>query len=64
MKLPQLHRHSKTCLKYKNEACRFHFGKLFSKQTIVVKPLRSDLPENVKDLVLIKRKEILNKVKD
>ena len=35
VKLYQLHRHSKTCLKYKNEACRFQCGKLFSKQRIV-----------------------------
>ena len=56
MRFYQLHRHSITCHKYKNEACRFQCGKLFSKQRIVVKPLLSNLPENVKHLVLIKRK--------
>ena len=33
VKLYQLHRHSKTCRKYKNEPCRFKFGKLFSKNS-------------------------------
>ena len=64
VKLYQLHRHSKTCHKYKNEVCRFHFGKFFSKQTIVAKPLPSDMPESIKHSVLVKRKEILSKVKD
>ena len=31
VKLFQLHRHSKTCRKYKNELCRFKFGKFLSK---------------------------------
>ena len=61
VKLYQLHRHSKTCRKYKNKACRCHFRKLFSKQTIFAKQLPSDLPENS---VLINRKGILSKVKD
>ena len=64
VKLYQLHRHSKTCHKYKNEVCRFHFGKFFSKQTIVAKPLPSNVPESIKHSVLVKRKEILSKVKD
>ena len=58
VKLYQLHRHSKTCHKYKNEVCRFHFGKFFSKQTIAAKPLPSDMPESIKHSVLVKRKEI------
>ena len=32
VKLYQLHRHSRTCRKYKNESCRFKFGKFFSKK--------------------------------
>ena len=49
---------------YKNEVCRFHFGKFFSKQTIVAKPLPSGMPESIKHSVLVKRKEILSRVKD
>ena len=30
--------------KYKNQACRFHSGKIFSKHTIVAEPLSSDIP--------------------
>ena len=33
VKLYQLHRHSKIWKNYKNEACRFKFGKFFSKET-------------------------------
>ena len=64
VKLYQLYRHSKTCCSYKNEECRFHFGKFYSKQTIVAKSLPPDPPENAKHLVLIKRKLILSNVKD
>ena len=64
VKLYQLHRHSKTCRKYKNETCRFKFGKFFSKETLVAEPLLESMPEEVKVLVLSKRKEILLKVKD
>ena len=64
VKLYQLHRHSKTFRKYKNEACRFKFGTFFSKETLVAEPLPESIPEVVKVLVLSKRKEILLKVKD
>ena len=64
VKLYQLHRHSKTCRLYRNDSCRFHFGKLFSNQTIVAKPLSSDMPGNMKHSVLSKRKDILSKVKE
>ena len=56
VKLHQLHRHSKTCRKYKNEAFRFKFGKFFSKEKLVAKPLPENLAEEVKMLVLSKRK--------
>ena len=62
--LYQLYRYSQTCRKYKNKLYRFHFGKSFSKQTIVAKPLPSDLTKNVKNLVLTKQEEILSKFKD
>ena len=39
VKLYQLHRHSKTCRKYRNDGCRFHFRKFFSNQTMVAKSL-------------------------
>ena len=64
VKTYQLHRHSKTCRKYKNQVCRFHFGKFFSKRTIVAEPLASDIPEDERMMQLQKRKEILSKVKE
>ena len=61
VQLYQLHRHSKTCRKYKNEACRFKFGNFFSKETLVAETLPESMPEEIKLLVLSKRKEILLK---
>ena len=60
----QLRRHSKTCKKYKNEACRFKFEKFFSKETLVAEPLPESVPEEEKVLVLSKRKGMLLKVKN
>ena len=39
VKLYQLH------WKYENEACRFKFGKFFSKETLVSEPLPESIPE-------------------
>ena len=63
VKLYQLHRHSKTGLKYRNDGCTFHFGKSISDQSIVVKTFLSDVPGNMKHSVLGKQKDILSKVK-
>ena len=64
VKLYQLHRHSKTYRKYKSEPCRFKFGKLFAKETLVEEPLPENMPEEIKVLVLRKRNEILDKVRN
>ena len=37
-KIYQTHHHSKTCRKYRNEKCRFHFGKFFIIRTIIAQP--------------------------
>lgn len=60
----QLHRHSKTCRKYKNQVCRFRFGKFFSKRTIIAEPLPSDMPGFEKKTIHSKRKELLDRVKE
>lgn len=39
VKTDYLHRHSKTCRKYRNSSCRFHFGKFFTESTIIAEPL-------------------------
>ena len=56
VKLHQFHRHSKTCRKYKIEAFRFKFGKFLGKETLVTEPLPESMSEEVKVLVLNKRK--------
>ena len=56
VKLHQLHRHSKTCRKYKNKVFRFKIGKFFSKETLVAEPLPESMLEEVQVLVLSKRK--------
>ena len=63
VKLYQLHRYSRTCRKYKNEACRFKFRKFFAKGTLVTEPLPESMPEEMKVLITRKRNEILQKVK-
>ena len=35
----QIHSHSESCRKYKNDMCRFHFEKLFTERIIVARPL-------------------------
>ena len=60
----QNHNHSKTCRKYKNVPCRFNFGQLFTKRTIVAEPLSDNIPEEVKSNTLTRRKEILHLVKE
>ena len=35
VKTYQIHHHSKTCRKYRDEKCRFHFGKTFTVCTII-----------------------------
>ena len=59
----QLHRHSKTCRKYKNESCRFHFGRFFSKRTIVAEPLPPNMPENEKLIILDRSQDNFVEVK-
>ena len=59
----QLHSHSKSCRKYKNEKCSYHFGKFFTEQTIIALPLPEDLPENQRNAILNERERILSIVK-
>ena len=58
-----MHSHSKSCRKYKNERCRYHFGTFFADHTIIALPLQDDLPEDVRNSILNERERILTKVK-
>lgn len=59
----QRHSHPKSCRKYKNVQCRFHFGKFFTDRTIVAEPLSEELDESMKSKMLKNRNEILSLVK-
>ena len=60
----QVYSHSKSCRKYKNEKCRYHFGKCFTDHTIISIPLDSNLPEDVKNNILNERDRISRNVKE
>ncbi|XP_066911584.1 uncharacterized protein [Clytia hemisphaerica] len=57
----QVHRHSKSCRKYKNQPCRYHFGRFFTERTIIAKPI--DPSVSNRDEILKERKTILSPVK-
>ena len=59
----QVHSHSKPCRKYKNEKCRYHFGKFYTERTIISLSLPSHLPEAEKNNILNERGHILSTVK-
>lgn len=59
----QTHCHSRSCRKYKNIPCRFHYGRYFTDRTICAEPLDDDIPENEKLVILNKRQSILKEVK-
>ncbi|XP_057310099.1 uncharacterized protein LOC130648095 [Hydractinia symbiolongicarpus] len=60
----QVHSHSKSCRKYTNETCRYHFGRFFSERTIVALPLSKDIDPDERSEILKNKEVILNKVKD
>ena len=64
VKTYQIHRHSKTCRKYRNEKCRFRFGKFFKNKTIIAQPLADSVPLDVKLQNMQQRNNILRKVKN
>ena len=60
----QVHSHSKSCRKYKNEKCRDHFKKIFTEKTIISLPLPNHLPDTVKNNILNQTECILSMVKN
>ena len=58
-----MHSHSKSCRRYKNERCRYHFGKFYTNHTIISLPLQQDLPEDQKNSILNERERTLTTVK-
>ena len=64
VKTYQIYRHSKTCREYRNEKCRFRFGKFFTIKTIIAQPLAGSIPPDVKLQKLQQRNNILKKVEN
>ena len=63
VKTYQLHRHSKSCKKYKGSACRYNFGKYFTDHTIIAVPISENIEVQERAEKLAKRSYILSKVK-
>ena len=62
VKTYQLLHHSKSCKKYKNDKCRFHFD--WFARTIIACPLSTDLTSSKRDNILKKRNEFLKSVSE
>ena len=63
VKTYQVHSHSKPSRKYKNEKCRYLFGKFLTDHTTVGFPLPDVLPEQLKNNIPNERERVLSKVK-
>ena len=61
--LYQTHSNSRSCRKYKNISCRFHYGRFFTDHTICAKPLDDSISDDEKLRMLSERAIILKKVK-
>ena len=64
VKTDQIYGHSKTCRKYRNEKCRFCFGKFFTNKTIIEQPLGDSVPPDAKLQKMLQINNILKKVKN
>ena len=64
VKTYQIHRHSKTCHKYRNQKYRFRFGEFFTNKAIIAQPLADSVPPDVKLRKMQQRNNILTKVKN
>lgn len=59
----EVHSHSNSCKKYKNEKWCCHFGKFFTDHTIANFPLPDDLLLQLKNNILNEQEPVLSKVK-
>ena len=64
VKTYQIHRHSETCRRCKNDNCRFHFSRFFIDRIKVAKTLNSNLRDAKKKEMLTERYNILTIVSD
>ena len=61
VKAYQVYAHSRTCWKYNTNECRFSYGRYFTENTIIVKPLDNEFNSDEKQQVLYHRKNTLKK---
>ena len=59
VKTYQIHRHSKTCRKYRHDRCRFHFGRYLTDRTIIARPLPESLSDSEKHDIIRERNLLL-----
>ena len=59
----QTHRHSKSCKRYQNNPCRYHYGRYFTCRTLVSIPLADSITAEERAVILNKRNLLLSKVK-
>ena len=59
----QIHSHSRSCRKYKNQMCRYHFGRFFTDRTVIAVPLLKEIPVDERAHIIEWRKLLLTKVK-
>ena len=52
VKTYQVHAHSETCWKYKNNEFRFSYGRFFTEKTIIAKPADSEITKDKKQEIL------------
>ena len=64
VKTYQIHHHSKTCRKYRNEKTRFHFGNFFTNCAIIAQLSEDHIPQDVRHEKMQHRYAILEKVKN
>ena len=63
VKTYQIHRHSRTYRKYRNEKCRFHFGKFFTNRAIIAQPLSDSPSVGERNEIMENWKLLLKKVR-
>ena len=64
VKTYHIYRHSKTFREYRNEKCRFRFGKFFTNKTITAQTLAGSVPRDVKLQRLQQRNNILKNMEN
>lgn len=63
VKTYQLHKHTRSCQKYRNTNCRYSYGRFFTERTIIAQPVKDDLSPEENNNIIAQRNATLSKVK-